>query len=131
MLKSHEIIKNLRLEKNWSQKDVAEKLNISVNGYSKMERGKSSINTERLNELAAIFDVSPHDLLPNDQNGNCLIIKGNNNNNQHSNFYHAPQDIVNEIEKLQLKIQYQEQLLQQQARELQNMQNLIDLLKQK
>lgn len=130
-MKSHDIIKNLRLEKNWSQKDVAEKLNISVNGYSKIERGKSSINTERLNELAEIFDVSPHDLLPNEPNGNCLIIKGNNNNNQHSNFYHTPQDVANEMEKLRLKIQYQEQLLQQQERELQNMQNLIDLLKQK
>lgn len=129
-MKSHDIIKNLRLEKNWSQKDVAEKLNISVNGYSKIERGKSSINTERLNELAEIFDVSPHDLLPkHEQSSTYLIIKGDNN--QGSNFYHAPQDVANEMEKLRLKIQYQEQLLQQQERELQNMQNLIDLLKQK
>lgn len=131
-MKSNEIIKNLRLEKQWSQKDIAEKLNMSINGYSKIERGKSSITTERLHELAKIFDVSPHDLLPETTpNTTYLLITGDNNNTQNSTVYHTTQDVAHEIEKLRLTIQHQEQLLKQQERELLNMQNLIDLLQKK
>lgn len=124
-MKSHEIIRNLRQEREWSQKEMAEKLNISVNGYSKIERGETGLNLEKLERIAHIFEVNMYDLLPNEDGSTYVIIKGDNN--QGGNFYHSNQDLTAEITRLKLIIQHKDELLAQQARELANIQKMLDL----
>ena len=63
-MKTYEIIRNLREERDWSQKEMAEKLHMSVNGYAKIERGENSVNIFRLEQIAAILEVDIHELLP-------------------------------------------------------------------
>lgn len=127
-MKTYEIIRSLREERDWSQKDMAEKLEMSVNGYAKIERGETSISMVRLEQIATIFNVDIHDLLPtNDSNSVCLVIRGDNN--QGSNFYNAEQELLLEIEKLKVTLQHKEELLSQKERELTNLYSIIELLK--
>jgi len=56
-------IRLLRHQKNWSQEEIAKRLNISIPAYSKIETGITDINVTRLRELAAIFDLSLVQLL--------------------------------------------------------------------
>ena len=51
-------IKQARIAKNFTQEDLAEKLNVSVAFLSRVERGNSKINLKRLNEICGLLDVS-------------------------------------------------------------------------
>ena len=51
-------IKQARLAKNYTQEDLAEKIDISVEFLSRVERGNSHINLKRLNQLCGLLDVS-------------------------------------------------------------------------
>lgn len=126
-MKTHEIIRTLREKRDWSQKDMAEKLEMSVNGYAKIERGETVINMLRLEEIANVFQVDIHELLPNTKNVYMTI---NGDNNQGHNFYNTTQELVFENERLKNTLKYQEKLLEQQARELATLQSVLELLKE-
>ena len=51
MMSVHDTIRTMREFNQWTQEDMAEKLNISVNGYSKIERGKSKLTLEKLEQI--------------------------------------------------------------------------------
>ena len=51
-------IKQARLAKNYTQEDLAEKIDISVAFLSRVERGNSRINLKRLNQICSLLDVS-------------------------------------------------------------------------
>ncbi|CAM4062304.1 DNA-binding transcriptional regulator, XRE-family HTH domain [Pedobacter westerhofensis] len=59
-------IKKLRQKLNWVQQDVAQKLDISIPAYSKIETGITDINISRLIQLAELFSVHVKDLIMDD-----------------------------------------------------------------
>lgn len=54
----HERIKYLRIENGYTQREVAEALNIGIAAYSHYENGKRSINTEIITRLADFYSVT-------------------------------------------------------------------------
>ncbi|MCG8339637.1 MAG: helix-turn-helix domain-containing protein [Proteobacteria bacterium] len=54
----HKRIKQLRLEHEWKQSELAEKLGLQQKQISAYERGASKPSTEALIKLAKIFNVS-------------------------------------------------------------------------
>lgn len=56
-------IKQARLAKNYTQEELAEKIDISVAFLSRVERGNSHINLKRLNQICGLLDVSESYLL--------------------------------------------------------------------
>lgn len=56
-------IRKLRLEYHWDQSYVAELLGINASSYSKIESGSTDLNFSRLEQIAAIFQVSVISLL--------------------------------------------------------------------
>lgn len=129
-MKTYEIIRLLREEKEWSQKDMAEKLDMSVNGYAKIERGETGINIARLEQIAAVLDVDTHDLIPlSDGNSAYLVIKGDNNQ-ANGIVYNNKEELQIEIEKLKLMLKHKDELLEQQNRELEMLKDMLAYLKQ-
>jgi len=61
-------IKRIREGRKFSQEDVANKLGISQNAYSKLENNQSRITVDRLKQLADVFEVPEHELLNSDTN---------------------------------------------------------------
>jgi transcriptional regulator with XRE-family HTH domain len=55
-------VKKLRELRNFTQLHMAEKLGISQNGYSKMERGNIRINEEQLQKIAEALGVKVEDI---------------------------------------------------------------------
>jgi transcriptional regulator with XRE-family HTH domain len=57
-LKIGEKIKTLRKERSWTQKELAEKLEISRTYYANLERGHDIFNLKTLVQLSEILDVN-------------------------------------------------------------------------
>ncbi|MDO3425494.1 helix-turn-helix transcriptional regulator [Chryseobacterium sp. APV1] len=55
-------VKMIRELKNYSQKYVSERLDISQAAYSKLETGETKITDEKLNQIAEILEVKPEDI---------------------------------------------------------------------
>jgi len=53
-----EILTNLRNSKNWTQTDVANKLNIKYQSYQAYERGIAVPTLQNFIKLADLYDVS-------------------------------------------------------------------------
>ena len=60
--KIHNNIARFRKDQNWSQADLAARLNISITQLSRLERGVSSLSQRRMSEIASALGVKPVDL---------------------------------------------------------------------
>ena len=67
-------IKQQRKERGYSQNYMAEKLGITPSAYSKIERGETKIDTDRLKKLSEVFDMDMNELL----SGGGTVIANNN-----------------------------------------------------
>lgn len=63
-------LKQLRIENNMYQKDVARKIGITESGYGYYEQGKRIPDSIMLNKLASLYNVSTDYLLGNTDNRN-------------------------------------------------------------
>lgn len=61
-------IKKLRVEHNFSQKYMADVLNISQGYYNKIENGQANINADKLQSIADIFNIAPGELFSANDN---------------------------------------------------------------
>jgi transcriptional regulator with XRE-family HTH domain len=57
-----EKLRLLRIQKSWSQEDVAHELGMSLPGYSKIERDKTDIPLSRLTQIAHLYSLSMAEL---------------------------------------------------------------------
>lgn len=67
-MQTHDKIRQLRELKKITQEEFAEKLSMSPSGYSKIERGESKLNLDKLQKIADLLAVSIVDLLPTESN---------------------------------------------------------------
>lgn len=102
----YEKIRELRKAKDINQAVLAEKLNLTPAGYSKLERGDVQLTIERAYELATIFGVSVVELLGE---GASVVLVGAN-------------DSTKEVEALKAKIEALEREIQD-LREIKHLQN--------
>ena len=58
-----ERLKKARIEKGYTQEQLAEKIDVSVAFLSRIERGKSKVNLNRLNQLCDLLDISEGNVL--------------------------------------------------------------------
>lgn len=77
----------IRLEKNLTQEQMSEKLNLSTSAYCKIEYGETDLTLTRLNRIAEVLEISATDLF-NRINGevnfnNCNSFIGYAQHNQH------------------------------------------------
>lgn len=56
-------IKQCRLNRNMTQEELADEINISIAFLSRVERGNSHLNLRRLTQIAEVLKVSPGYLL--------------------------------------------------------------------
>jgi transcriptional regulator with XRE-family HTH domain len=56
-------IKQIRELKNFTQEYVAQQLGLSTRAYSKIETGETQLTINRLNEISAILEVQPMEVL--------------------------------------------------------------------
>ncbi|MBY0435880.1 MAG: helix-turn-helix transcriptional regulator [Cyclobacteriaceae bacterium] len=63
MLKLGKKLKEMRLEKNYSQEYLAHELGMTQGNYCKLESDHHFPSAETLEKLASLYDTTPHDLM--------------------------------------------------------------------
>lgn len=127
-MKVHEKIRTMRESRQLTQEDMANWLNLSVNGYAKIERGETRLSVPRLEQIAEIFETDVVELIQ-PETGNWSYHMGDNNRDI-SFYVTSAHDLATEVEKLRLTLRHKDELLAKQNEELQTLKEVIMLLKQ-
>lgn len=61
-------LREIRLSKDMTQRDVADRANMSLSYYTEIELGRKQINARRLESIAKALNVSPLDIIDGEQN---------------------------------------------------------------
>ena len=129
----NEKIRTIRETRNWSQEDMAENMNMSKNGYAKIERGETKLNLHKLEQIANIFNIDVLELIKNDDK-NVLFFMNDHN----TNYYGSNENLTSEIDRLKLTISHKDELLkqrdlviEQKDSEISALKEIISLLKSK
>lgn len=96
-MKTHEKIRELRENLDWSQEKMAEQLHMSANGYAKIERGETKLKLDKLEQIAQIFNIDIAELLSD--KGIFVMMNENSDNNKANYYNNNPISLVAEIEK--------------------------------
>ncbi len=120
MMTVQEKIRSLREKNNLTQTDMAVRMNLSQNGYAKLERGESKLNLEKLQQLSDIFKIDITELVNTDKGFNYQYSDNSSSNNYYSNS-------GQEIEKLHLIITYKDELLAQKDNEITALKKLLTM----
>ena len=127
-MKVHEKIRFIRESKNWSQEDMAEKLNMSLNGYAKIERGETKSFNPKLEQIAEKLDVDLMELMPDDKH--ICVISGDNSNNGHHVIIGSSIELAFEIQKLHLINSHQAEIIEHLKQDIARLTELLELHKQ-
>ncbi|TWV81348.1 helix-turn-helix domain-containing protein [Moraxella sp. VT-16-12] len=128
----HEKVRLMRESKHWSQEKMAEQLHMSPNGYAKIERGETKLHIDKLQQIAQVLDVDIFELMTFGESGVCVYVNSNNEHKEHSvATYHGISNpiLASEIDKLNLIISHQKELLTQKQSEIDTLKDMILLLK--
>lgn len=121
-------IRVLREFNGWTQEQMAELMEISTNGYARLERGESKLKMEHLEKVAQLFKIDVADLMNATDKG-VLFLLSDTENAFGSNYnYYGNDAHVHEIEKLKLIIQHKDELLAQQRNEIELLKTLVETL---
>lgn len=128
----NEKIRKVRESKAWSQEQMAEKLNMSLNGYAKIERGETKLYLDKLEQIAQVFDIDVVELMQSDGKNICFQIES-----PLGSVYQgggATQMLI-EIERLKLELSHSREkedllnrLLEQKDSEIKALKNLLEHL---
>ncbi|MDG6473283.1 helix-turn-helix transcriptional regulator [Glaesserella parasuis] len=124
----NEKIRMVREMNQWSQEEMAAKMNMSTNGYAKIERGETKLNLHKLEQIAQIFNIDVLELMNCEGKGVFLLMNENGNN---TNYCGNPENFTAEIEKLKLTIAHKDEMLAQKNEEIIALKEIISLLKKK
>ena len=58
-----QVLRLLRLKREWSQENVAHEIGMSLTGYSKIERNITDVNLSRLCQLSALYQIKLSDMI--------------------------------------------------------------------
>lgn len=111
-MKLHEKIRFLRALQGFSQQEMAEKLNLSPNAYSKVEQGRTDITPDRLQKIADILDMKVEDIKSIEEE----IVFNNIENGTNTNFgnFNLAENFEKEREAYKLHINSLEKQIQNQ-----------------
>lgn len=134
-------VKRLRLLHNLTQEQMAEKMGMSLDGYTKLERGDRQLDLPKLERIASIFGITLLELLAIDENSIVCLINENvhqngrvmfiNKTEQISQVYYGNSDLEVENEKLKSELEYKNKELALLHEQNELLRELTDRLKSK
>lgn len=130
-MKTFEKIRHLREDRQWTQEEMATKLSMSTQGYAKIERGDTRSNMDRLEQIAQVFGIDVMELL---SYGEAQFQFNNSTNTGSFNnafFSSANSDMHLELQRMQLLIAHQSEIIENLKRENVLLSEMNALLKQK
>lgn len=130
----HRKIRCMRHERKWSQETMANKLDMSPNGYGSIERGETNVQISRLLQIAKIFEVDVSELFDL-ASQNIFNSMGSNNteiqNNNDSRCYYNSEDqneCKNKRQQLEFDVERQDLIIKQQEKEITLLRKINELM---
>lgn len=123
-------IRTIREQKGITAKDMAAELDMSITGYSKIERDEVDINTEKIEKIANKLGVKPYELLLEER---IVLYFANNTNSDNANgnygFFNT-MGLSDEMKKLyEANIRLLEEKIDSLQQEKKTVNDLVNLLK--
>ncbi|MCF7521980.1 helix-turn-helix domain-containing protein [Neisseria sp. ZJ106] len=109
-----------------SQEEMANRMNMSLSGYAKLERGETKLHYDKLVQIAQIFNIDVVDLIDSDKG--VVFFMNENGDNTSANYYSSNESMIVEVEKLKLILSHKDELLEQKQKEIESLQKIIRLL---
>ncbi|MCB9335807.1 MAG: helix-turn-helix transcriptional regulator [Flavobacteriales bacterium] len=109
-ISTHQKIKNIRKIRRYTQEFMANKMHISQMAYSKIERGETQLNWNKLNVIADILSINIWELIDTTRNTTEIAKENNYTNNIElltnlTNQYEIKiKHLQEEVKKLKLEI---------------------------
>ena len=100
-------IKKLRLAKNWTQKDLAIKSNITRESIGNYERGDRIPPSDILNKIATALQVPISDLIDNKDTDLISLNKATDNTFEDMDFLNDIPDMLKPLSKLIIRCGYE------------------------
>jgi len=122
----YENIKSMRLLKSLSQEHVAECLGVSQSSYGKLERGTTRVTWEKLVKLAEILETTPWQIVNFNKERPFPISRPNSNIEVTEDM---DEETVRDINQLQERVKYLEQVNDLLQKQLDDKREIIQLLK--
>ncbi len=85
----HDTIRRLREEHNLTREEVAEKLNLALRTYARIETGETRLDWERIRSIAELYNMGPEELVARDQGQVTQHFNGESGNNGNINHGQA------------------------------------------
>jgi len=101
-----EKIRLQRLQRGFSQENMADLLNLSTTAYGDIERGKTELTLSRLNQIAAVLNLSPMALLADDAVAVQVISPDDETERERETLQLTVEKQQLEIDKLRLEADY-------------------------
>jgi transcriptional regulator with XRE-family HTH domain len=127
-MKVHEKIRFLRREKNLTQEEMAEKLGMSPVSYGKIERGEVDY-IAKLEKVANALEVDLVELMYSGERHIYQITGDNSTNGGFNVMISSATELAFEIQKLQLIIQHDKEMLAQKDKDIERLETIIELMK--
>lgn len=136
-MKTQDKIRPIRTQQKISQEQMAERLDLTPQAYSKIESGKTKLSLDRIQQIAQILNIDVTELIHNNDNGVFLLINENCTNENLNNgaiIYHGNQQSINEQElkhdneKMQLIITHKDEIIEQLKQENALLKQMLNLL---
>ncbi len=124
-MKVHEKIRFMRESRDWSQEEMAAKLNMSVSGYSKIERGESRAYIPKLEQIAEVLEVDLTELIAFGER-HILI---NENSNHGCNVIGSSPELVFENQKLHLILVHKDETIEHLKQDIARLSEMLELYK--
>lgn len=136
-MKTQDKIRAISTQQKISQEQMAERLDLTPQAYSKIESGKTKLSLDRIQQIAQILNIDVTKLIHNNDNGVFLLINENCTNENLNNgaiIYHGNQQSINEQElkhdneKMQLIITHKDEIIEQLKQENALLKQMLNLL---
>lgn len=127
-MKVNEKIRLLREKNHLTQEDMANRLQLSTNGYANIERGETKLTFERLEQIAQIFDIDVTELVSYGEQNAINYVHSTSNHSLNIVGQASNELLEAEIVKLNLIISHKDELLENQKALLEQQKQQIDTL---
>ncbi|CAG1023060.1 hypothetical protein DOJK_02069 [Patescibacteria group bacterium] len=116
----------MRTLKGLTQEEMAARLNMSITGYAKIERGETKLQNPRLDKIAEVLGIELSELLNVDTKNVFNFAENCNPTNFSQNGYILLTETkcAHELEKAHL-------MIEQQTKEITYLKEIIELMKNK
>ncbi|MDU8923983.1 helix-turn-helix transcriptional regulator [Pasteurellaceae bacterium LIM206] len=123
-------IKTLRELNQLSQEQMAEKMQMSLNSYARLERGETKLSIEKLEQIAHIFHMDALEFMQSANKGIYFMLNDSADNNSVT-YYSGDDKFAIENNFLKQIVEDKNNIIQQQKQEIEALKEIIALLKQK